>query len=697
MTMRRDGSLGRRRAVRGFWLWRRRVCVALLLACLSAVSVPTVHAWWATTGYERYLARIATVARWKLKLGFSVTETGAMREPDGTVREASIADIVLSSDAWAARYRVREVIASSMWPGVALGAVTMVAVLGGFARRDRRAALARKVRRGDTLTGRELTACVQPPNARLLPFISSSARQPDYRIGGIPYPGGTETRHTLVCGDSRAGNTATVAGLLEQIRDRGERAAVHDPGGIFVRRFCDPARDVILNPLDARSRRWSAVAEAQRPADFDRMAAAAIPEDTDTKDPFRVIGARQLFRHAAEALSRRDCRNNRILTEHLIGPHPWGVLSRGAASRPPPYIYGVEPAAEARDVLADRLSILRYVRADGPRFSIREWMEKTGDGGFLFITCEPHHREWLRGLMSLWVETAVNSMLARPAHTPRRAWAILNDVASLNRIPSLDDALAESGELGACVVLGVSSVKALRAVYGDTEAQRLTAWCGTSVVLGSSDQGTAEWCAQRLCNGFEPQSPDRSFACGAGADVEYRAKKRTRTVAAEIRRLPVEEAFLRFRGPLPPARIRLNGTRRSTAAKRFEPIEHLRIIERALRAARGRSGAARAALTRAAPAMAAPTGSAPAGSAPAGSALAGSAPAGRERITPAEMERETEVEHEVRQEAAVPENEPEASSVPEAPDPRGVPEPGDSGDVGDGNNEADEDLSSGWC
>ena len=134
------------------------------------------------------------------------------------------------------------------------------------------------------------------------------------------------------------------------------------------------------------------------------MAAAAISEDDDGQDPFRVIAARQLFRHAAEALSRRDCRNNRILAEHLMGPHRPSVLKgyTDAVSRSLPYVYGVEPLAEVRDLLADRLSILRYVRADGAAFSIRDWMRENEGGGFLFITCEPHHYKWFRGLMSLW-------------------------------------------------------------------------------------------------------------------------------------------------------------------------------------------------------------------------------------------------------------------------------------------------------
>ena len=614
---------------------------------------------------------------------------GARRTPPSVLREATIPDIVLSPDASEARYRVREALALSVWPGVALGVVIVVAVLGGLVHRDRRAALARKVRGGETLLARELNACVQPVHAQILQFISAKVRRSVYRIGGIPYPNGAETRHTLVCGDPGTGSPKIVAELLEQIRSRGERAAIYDPGGTYLRRFFDPGRDVILNPLDARSRRWSVVAEAQCPADFDRMAAAAIPEIDDGQDPFRVIAARQLFRHAAELLWRRDCRNNRILlAEHLMGPHRPSVLKgyTDAVTRSLPNIYGVEPPAEARDVLADRLSILRYVRADGAAFSIRDWMGENEGGGFLFITCEPNQHKWLRGLMSLWVETAVNGLLARPAHRERRAWAILNELPSLNPIPSLEAALADSGKVGGCLVLGAPSIKALRTVYGGPSADRLALLCGTSVVLRCSDSDTAEWCAKRLWDEFEPERPDRALAYGVDADFGDGSEERTQTVATEIPRLPADDTFLRFRGPFPAARIHLNGAERSTTAKRFEPIEYLGIIEQALGAARGRLArdAARDRLSAA-------------GGGLTRAASAGAAPAGRERATPTETERQTPVEHKVTQEATVAGKEAEATHVPEVPDPGDGYEPEDAGEAGDEKDEAGEDLSGGWC
>ena len=54
------------------------------------------------------------------------------------------------------------------------------------------------------------------------------------------------------------------------------------------RAFFDPARDVLMNPLDARAPRWSPFLEARNPRDFDMMAAALIPQQKDTVDP--VLG-----------------------------------------------------------------------------------------------------------------------------------------------------------------------------------------------------------------------------------------------------------------------------------------------------------------------------------------------------------------------------------------------------------------------
>ena len=53
--------------------------------------------------------------------------------------------------------------------------------------------------------------------------------------------------------------------------------------GSYTRAFFDAGKDVLLNPLDARSPRWSPFFEARSPRDFDTMAAALVPQQKDDR------------------------------------------------------------------------------------------------------------------------------------------------------------------------------------------------------------------------------------------------------------------------------------------------------------------------------------------------------------------------------------------------------------------------------
>ena len=126
-----------------------------------------------------------------------------------------------------------------------------------------------------------------------------------YSIAGIPYPERAETQHTIVSGTTGSGKTVLISDLVAQVRARGERCVIYDKMGSYTRAFLDPSRDVLMNPLDARAPRWSPFLEARDPRDFDMMAAALIPQQKDTVDPFWVTAARQLFSNGAGVLRQR--------------------------------------------------------------------------------------------------------------------------------------------------------------------------------------------------------------------------------------------------------------------------------------------------------------------------------------------------------------------------------------------------------
>ena len=163
---------------------------------------------------------------------------------------------------------------------------------------------------------------VEPPHARLLAALSLSPRLASCRIAGVPYPARAETQHTIVSGTTGSGKTVLISELVAQIRARGERCVIYDKMGSYTRSFFDLDRDVLLNPLDARSPRWSPFFEARNPRDFDTMAAALIPQQKDTVDPFWVTAARQLFANGAAVLRERGVTENRVLVDHLLKNRP---------------------------------------------------------------------------------------------------------------------------------------------------------------------------------------------------------------------------------------------------------------------------------------------------------------------------------------------------------------------------------------
>ena len=76
-------------------------------------------------------------------------------------------------------------------------------------------------------------------------------------IGNVPVPEAYEPEHILLCGAPGTGKTNLIVGMLEGIRKSGRRAIVYDTAGTFVEKFYRQGADMLLNPLDQRTARWS--------------------------------------------------------------------------------------------------------------------------------------------------------------------------------------------------------------------------------------------------------------------------------------------------------------------------------------------------------------------------------------------------------------------------------------------------------
>ena len=569
-----DTGRGVRVAARSLRTWRRIVDLVLMVALAGALIAGTWKTWDATTAHDWHVMGVYALCEFMLIAEFSPDKPKKIRDLDGTVHVAPIGFIAGEKHILALRDRILGDFLEFALIGGGIGGFIVIAALAGLRTLGRGLRRGRRLRGGELVSARDLARRAKPLHLlrRLLPGLRAEAAS--YAIAGIRWPRDAETRHTIVSGTTGAGKTVLIADLVEQIRSRGESCVLYDKMGSYTETFFDPARDVLLNPLDARSPRWSPFLEARSARDFDTMAAALIPRQKDAADPFWITAARQLFSHGAAVLWKRGETSNRVLIGHLLKTELSALAEAMEGTVAQSIVDPENPktALSVRAMLTANIGTMDLLSDDGPPFSIREWIERDG-GGFLFLTSRGDQHASIRGLISTWLEIAVNALLSLPREDGRRIWVILDELPTLHQLPSLRPGLAESRQFGGCFVLGVQVFSALRELYGRDGAETISGLCGTRVVLAAPDRDTAEWSAESLGRvEMESMSEGVSYEMPReGVTLNTRQDLRSLVLPAEVARLENLSGYLKFPGAWPVARITLKYRERDTVAERFVP------------------------------------------------------------------------------------------------------------------------------
>ena len=314
-----------------------------------------------------------------------------------------------------------------------LVAVAGTVTAGYFLRQSGRSATEDQHIRGTTLAPPDVVAALA--RASHLPY--------DFTLAGIPLFREAETDHILVCGAPGSGKGVAIKELLDQIRARGDRAILYDPSGEYVQVYYRHGQDVLLNPLDARSRAWTLWGEVREAYDYASLAASIIPESERVNDPFWREGPRGLFEAVALRLAERGEATNAAF-RHMISIAPLGelfALVKGTEAAP-----AIDPAAEkmaigVRATVSTKIRAWAYLPDPEPLqtpFSVRRFIEDEGNDAWLFLTSRRDQHAFLRPLLSLWCDQAAASILepaARP-ETPLLGGPGTRSRASRNCPPS---------------------------------------------------------------------------------------------------------------------------------------------------------------------------------------------------------------------------------------------------------------------
>lgn len=383
-------------------------------------------------------------------------------------------------------------------------------------------------------------------------------------IAGVPVPTKAEATHFSVGGATGTGKSTIFKEMMFSAMQRGDRMVVLDPDGEFLSSFWRKG-DKILNPFDARTEGWSFFNEIREDFDFERYARSIIQPSNSAESEEWYDYGRLLFHEVARKLYNSDRRNATIAEVfEWTNKKPAEELEAFVEGTNAQSLFtGNDRASNSvRFVLSNKLA--PHLKMPPGDFSLRQWLADP-KGGNLFITWNENMRAALRPLITTWIDSIFTSILGMTPDPHRRIWAFLDELESLERLPTLGDALTKGRKKGLCVVSGYQSYAQLEYVYGDKLAETMLANHRSAVVLavGRGGERTVERMSKAL-----GQHEVRRYREGhnqpwdrMGSRSRHEETKPERVVMpSEIMALPDLEGYLALPGDLPVGRFKLDIT-----------------------------------------------------------------------------------------------------------------------------------------
>ena len=128
-------------------------------------------------------------------------------------------------------------------------------------------------------------------------------------------------------------------------------------------------------------------------------------------------------------------------------------------------------------------------------WTAREWSKNRQ--GWIFITSQPAEREALRPLHSLWIDMLVLRLLSAPRPDQHPVWFVIDELASLQKLPQLHTAITENRKSHNPLVLGFQAKTQLEVIYGHL-AEVMLSQPATKIFLRTTEPNAAEWVSRAI-------------------------------------------------------------------------------------------------------------------------------------------------------------------------------------------------------
>jgi type IV secretory pathway TraG/TraD family ATPase VirD4 len=357
-------------------------------------------------------------------------------------------------------------------------------------------------------------------------------------------PKSAEAKHIQIMGDTGTGKSTIIKKLLQQIADRKEVAIVYDPAGEFTETFYKEGRgDWILNPLDSRTPYWTPSSELRNPAEARTIAASMYQPREDKRGEFFTDTPQKIFAHLLKYKPSPEELVAWMSDEDEIDRRLKGTeLANFAPKNAPQQRSGV---LASLGLVADSLRLLpTRAEAQQREWSATDWAEKRE--GWIFLTSTEAQQEALRPLHSLWIDLLVLRLLTKPKPGQTKAWLVIDELASLQRLPQFHTALTKGRKSDNPIVFGYQGKAQLETIYGHL-AEVMLSQPTTKFILRTAEPNAAKWAAE-LIGEVEIERVRETVADGKRQGKSFTLDRQIEPLVmkSEVEGLPDLHAFVKI-------------------------------------------------------------------------------------------------------------------------------------------------------
>ena len=357
-------------------------------------------------------------------------------------------------------------------------------------------------------------------------------------------PKSAEPKHIQIMGDTGTGKSTLIKQLLKQIADRGDIAIVYDPAGEFTESFYKEKRgDWILNPLDRRSPYWTPSSELRNPAEARTIAASMYQPREDKRGEFFTDTPQKIFAHLLKYRPSPEELVAWMSDEKEIDARLEGTeLANFAPKDAPQQRSGV---LASLGLVADSLRLLpSRAEADEREWCATDWADKRD--GWIFLTSTEAEQDALRPLHSLWIDLLVLRLLTKPKPGQKKVWLVIDELASLQRLPQFHTALTKGRKSDNPIVFGYQGKAQLETIYGHL-AEVMLSQPTTKFILRTAEPNAAKWAAE-LIGEVEIERVRETVADGKRQGKSFTLDRQIEPLVmkSEVEGLPDLHAFVKI-------------------------------------------------------------------------------------------------------------------------------------------------------